>query len=414
MPRASDGCSPSPASSSTASCAAGSASWPSTAGPWSGRPTASPGPPPTPPAPRCTSSSTPRRTRRTSRRRTSAATSRRSCTRFLDHVEVVVTIHGFGRQGLFTSLLLGGRNRELAARLEAELAPALPGYDIVTDLELIPRELRGLHPGNPVNVPTLAGVQIELPPRVRGLTPHWADWDGEGFVPPAAAVVESLARVARSWDAIGGAVVTRRALVAVVTGACLAVAGCAADGRRRHPAAAAGGGQHGGAGHGAAGSSRRRRARRGAPATDHGRRATSTDDHDSRRRPPRASPRRSATGTAPASTPARSPPSPRSAGADALSFDRYSYTVPGSGTVDAGGMQAEPVAAWWRQSPFSNVRVQLRTFVLAPDVEVLMLDESGRAAACAEPPPAAPPTPRGRRRRRRCCGAPPSPGRSPR
>jgi len=81
-------------------------------------------------------------------------------------------------------------------------------------------------------------------------------------------------------------------------------------------------------------------------------------------------------------------------GADAISFDRYSYTVPGGGTVDAGGMQAEPVAAWWRQSPFSNVRVQLRTFVLAPGVEVLTLDESGRAAACAEPPPVTPPTPR--------------------
>jgi phage replication-related protein YjqB (UPF0714/DUF867 family) len=119
---------------------------------------------------------------------------------FLDHVEVVVTIHGFGRQGLFTSLLLGGRNRQLAARLEAELTPALPGYQIITDLELIPRELRGLHPGNPVNVPALAGVQIELPPRARGLTPHWADWDGEGFVPPAAAIVDALARVAASWE----------------------------------------------------------------------------------------------------------------------------------------------------------------------------------------------------------------------
>ncbi|MET0459388.1 MAG: hypothetical protein ABW195_09070 [Ilumatobacteraceae bacterium] len=82
------------------------------------------------------------------------------------------------------------------------------------------------------------------------------------------------------------------------------------------------------------------------------------------------------------------------AGAAALSFDRYSYAVPGAGTVDAGGMQAEPVAAWWRQSPFSNVRAQLRTFVLAPDVEVLTLDESGRAAACTDPPPATPPTPR--------------------
>ena len=68
-----------------------------------------------------------------------------------------------------------------------------------TDLEAIPRELRGLHPDNPVNVPPHGGVQIELPPRVRGLGPRWADWTGDGFVPPAAALVDALARVARSW-----------------------------------------------------------------------------------------------------------------------------------------------------------------------------------------------------------------------
>ena len=30
---------------------------------------------------------------------------------FLDNVSVVVTVHGYGRDGMFTSLLLGGRNR---------------------------------------------------------------------------------------------------------------------------------------------------------------------------------------------------------------------------------------------------------------------------------------------------------------
>ncbi|MEJ7721896.1 MAG: poly-gamma-glutamate hydrolase family protein [Ilumatobacteraceae bacterium] len=34
--------------------------------------------------------------------------------RFLDHVEVVVTVHGYGRESMFTSLLLGGTNRPLA------------------------------------------------------------------------------------------------------------------------------------------------------------------------------------------------------------------------------------------------------------------------------------------------------------
>ena len=121
---------------------------------------------------------------------------------FLDHVEVVVTIHGFGRQGLFTSLLLGGRNRGLAATMRAALSDALPDYQIVDDLDAIPRELRGLHHANPVNVPPDGGVQLELPPRVRGLGPRWADWTGDGLVPPAAALVEALAGVARSWDAL--------------------------------------------------------------------------------------------------------------------------------------------------------------------------------------------------------------------
>jgi phage replication-related protein YjqB (UPF0714/DUF867 family) len=118
-------------------------------------------------------------------------------------VRVVVTVHGYGRDGMFTSLLLGGSNRELAAVLGNELAAALPDYDIVMDLDAIPRELRGLHPDNPVNVPPEGGVQLELPPRVRGLGPRWAHWSGDDFVPPAAALVDALARVARAWREAG-------------------------------------------------------------------------------------------------------------------------------------------------------------------------------------------------------------------
>lgn len=77
----------------------------------------------------------------------------------------------------------------------------------------------------------------------------------------------------------------------------------------------------------------------------------------------------------------------------AIELDRWSYTRPDGATVDAGGLDTEPVVAWWQTSPFSNVRVQTRTFVLAPDVEVLTLDPGGRAAACGGAPTAEPPVP---------------------
>lgn len=119
---------------------------------------------------------------------------------FVEHVDVVVTVHGFGRRGLFTSLLLGGRNRELAEHVGSALRTALPAYEILTDMERIPRDLRGSHADNPVNLPRRQGVQIELPPRVRGSTPMWWDWEGPGFTPHTEALVGALAGAAATWD----------------------------------------------------------------------------------------------------------------------------------------------------------------------------------------------------------------------
>jgi len=116
---------------------------------------------------------------------------------FLDHVDTVITIHGFGRRALLTSLLLGGRNRELARHVGEHVRARLPAYDVVDDLDRIPTELRGVHPGNPVNLPAGGGVQIELPPRVRGSSPLWWDWEG-GLVPHTEALIEGLASAART------------------------------------------------------------------------------------------------------------------------------------------------------------------------------------------------------------------------
>jgi len=87
--------------------------------------------------------------------------------RFLDHVDVVLSVHGYGREGLFTTLLLGGGNRALAGQVASSLRTALPGYVVEDELARIPQPLRGLHPANPVNLPRRGGVQIELPPRIR-------------------------------------------------------------------------------------------------------------------------------------------------------------------------------------------------------------------------------------------------------
>jgi phage replication-related protein YjqB (UPF0714/DUF867 family) len=122
---------------------------------------------------------------------------------FVDHVEVAVALHGFGRPGMWTTLLLGGRNRPLAARLGTALRARLGDEFTVTDaLSGIPERLRGLHHRNPVNLPRGQGVQLELPPRVRS-----------GTSAPTyrrtyeTAVIDALAEVAWRWTAPGS---TRR------------------------------------------------------------------------------------------------------------------------------------------------------------------------------------------------------------
>ncbi|MEY3806169.1 MAG: hypothetical protein RIR69_981 [Actinomycetota bacterium] len=119
---------------------------------------------------------------------------------FLSHVSVVITVHGFGRAGFFTSLLLGGRNRRLAQHLSAHLRTHLPAYRIIDELDDIPQNLRGLHQDNPVNVVEHAGVQLELPPRVRGSSPLWWDWEGPGLTPHTQSLIEALAVAAATWQ----------------------------------------------------------------------------------------------------------------------------------------------------------------------------------------------------------------------
>ncbi|MFL2987826.1 MAG: poly-gamma-glutamate hydrolase family protein [Candidatus Poriferisodalaceae bacterium] len=118
---------------------------------------------------------------------------------FIDHVDVVVAIHGFGRPDLLRSVLLGGQNRDLAEFVACRLIAQLPHYEILHDISSIPVGLRGQHPRNPVNLPSGGGVQVELPPRIRGKSPMWTGFKGPGRVPHHEALIDGLAAAARDW-----------------------------------------------------------------------------------------------------------------------------------------------------------------------------------------------------------------------
>lgn len=118
---------------------------------------------------------------------------------FLDHVEVAVSLHGYGRLGRSTQMLAGGRNRALARHLAQHLD--VPGYHVVTDLDAIPAELRGLHTDNPVNRVRGGGAQLELSSRVRGISPRSQLADENGLSPATSALVQGLVAAAHSWPA---------------------------------------------------------------------------------------------------------------------------------------------------------------------------------------------------------------------
>ncbi len=128
---------------------------------------------------------------------------------FLGHVDVVVSLHGYGADSLIrrggdgdesasTRVLLGGRNRTLAGRLGAELRTWVPGATVVDEIDRIPPGVRGLHPRNPVNLPRGAGVQVEIPPGLRGLGPAFRGCDGEERLSAAEPLIDALVAVART------------------------------------------------------------------------------------------------------------------------------------------------------------------------------------------------------------------------
>ncbi len=105
----------------------------------------------------------------------------RKLTDFLTNVRLAVSYHGFGRRGLESTVLIGGRNQRLREALGASISRRT-GLRTISDPLEIPEGLHGAHPANPVNLPEFGGAQIELAPQLR-----------EGTV--LEGIVDSVARV---------------------------------------------------------------------------------------------------------------------------------------------------------------------------------------------------------------------------
>jgi phage replication-related protein YjqB (UPF0714/DUF867 family) len=59
---------------------------------------------------------------------------------FLEHVDVAIAVHGYGRRALRHHLLVGGRNRRLAGHLAGHLRQGLPDpYQVLDEISEIPR-----------------------------------------------------------------------------------------------------------------------------------------------------------------------------------------------------------------------------------------------------------------------------------
>jgi phage replication-related protein YjqB (UPF0714/DUF867 family) len=127
---------------------------------------------------------------------------------FLAHVDVAISLHGFGREGFalwcdpdiglvvepygpklrgkqtgpLRGIIVGGLNAPLLDAARTLFHARFPGYHVADE-----RVRLGFHPDNPVNLPSAQGVQVELPPGLRGI----GDF-GETLVPRQDGIVSEL------------------------------------------------------------------------------------------------------------------------------------------------------------------------------------------------------------------------------
>jgi phage replication-related protein YjqB (UPF0714/DUF867 family) len=127
---------------------------------------------------------------------------------FVEHVDVAISVHGFGREGFalwfdpdrgliiqpygpairgrqigpLRGIIVGGLNAQLVDAARELFQRRFAGYHVADE-----RVRLGFHPDNPVNLPSAHGVQVELPPGLRGI----GDF-GETLVPREDGVVSEV------------------------------------------------------------------------------------------------------------------------------------------------------------------------------------------------------------------------------
>ena len=105
--------------------------------------------------------------------------------------DVVIEPYGPALRGRQTNplqgIILGGLNPELLDAAGTLLSERFPGYRVGGEQIGL-----GFHPKNPVNLPVAHGVQIELPPGLRGIGEF-----GEHLTPSRDGLVPEVIAVAR-------------------------------------------------------------------------------------------------------------------------------------------------------------------------------------------------------------------------
>ncbi len=127
---------------------------------------------------------------------------------FLEHVDIAISLHGFGRDsfslwvdpergliiepygpalrgkqtGPLRGIILGGMSTPLLEAARELFDERFAGYRVADE-----RIRLGFHPDNPVNLPSAHGVQVELPPGLRGIGDY-----GETLVPRQDGVVSEM------------------------------------------------------------------------------------------------------------------------------------------------------------------------------------------------------------------------------